>query len=73
MHWIANLGAHEIIHRIHRNPGRYASTNLGFDDFVNMVLENVTEHTPEGETKLSQILLNGSNIALLVPGGQRPE
>lgn len=37
------------------------------------VLEDVIEYedTPEGrvETKLDQILLNGNNIALLVPGG----
>jgi small nuclear ribonucleoprotein (snRNP)-like protein len=48
-------------------------TLRGFDVFVNMVLEDVIEYedTPEGrvETKLEQILLNGNNIALLVPGG----
>eukprot|EP00891_Asterochloris_glomerata_P006210 jgi/Astpho2/6210/e_gw1.00088.131.1_t len=51
-------------------------TLRGFDVFVNMVLEDVTEYelTPEGTvtTKLDQILLNGNNIAVLVPGG-RPE
>uniref|UniRef100_A0A8C6W9F2 U6 snRNA-associated Sm-like protein LSm5 n=1 Tax=Nannospalax galili TaxID=1026970 RepID=A0A8C6W9F2_NANGA len=55
------------------------STLLGFDDFChdNMVLENVTEFeiTPEGRriTKLDQILLNGNNITMLVPGGEGPE
>lgn len=49
----------------------------GFDVYVNMVLEDVeeTEVTPEGTkrvTKLDQILLNGNNIAVLVPGG-KPE
>lgn len=48
----------------------------GFDDYVNMVLEDVTEYeiTVEGKrvTKLDQILLNGNNIALLVPGGEGP-
>ena len=38
---------------------------LGFDDFVNMVLEDVTEYenTPEGRrvTKLDQILLHGKS------------
>lgn len=42
-------------------------TLLGFDDFVNMLLEDVTEveNTPEGKriTKLDQILLNGNNIS----------
>lgn len=48
-------------------------TLRGFDVYVNMVLEDVTEYedTPEGRkvTKLDQILLNGNNIAVLVPGG----
>ncbi|KAF5837729.1 Sm-E protein [Dunaliella salina] len=46
----------------------------GFDVYVNMVLEDVeeTEMTPDGKkvTKLDQILLNGNNIAVLVPGGK---
>ncbi|KAK8374232.1 hypothetical protein O3P69_014125 [Scylla paramamosain] len=49
-------------------------TLLGFDDFVNMVLEDVTEYesTPEGRriTQLDQILLNGNHITMLVPGGE---
>ena len=52
-------------------------TLRGFDDYVNMVLEDVTEYeiTSEGKrvTKLDQILLNGNNVALLVPGGAGPE
>eukprot|EP00193_Tetraselmis_chui_P002385 CAMPEP_0177751108 /NCGR_PEP_ID=MMETSP0491_2-20121128/195_1 /TAXON_ID=63592 /ORGANISM="Tetraselmis chuii, Strain PLY429" /LENGTH=96 /DNA_ID=CAMNT_0019266193 /DNA_START=238 /DNA_END=528 /DNA_ORIENTATION=+ len=49
-------------------------TLRGFDAFVNMVLDDVTEYeiTAEGKkvTYLDQILLNGNNIALLVPGGK---
>jgi len=49
-------------------------TLRGFDVFVNMVLEDVDEYevTPEGTrvTHMDQILLNGNNIALLVPGGK---
>jgi U6 snRNA-associated Sm-like protein LSm5 len=48
-------------------------TLRGFDEYVNMVLDDVTEIqiTPAGrkETKADQILLNGSNICLMVPGG----
>lgn len=44
-------------------------TLLGFDDFVNMVLEDVTEYesTPEGRriTQLDQILLNGNHITMV--------
>lgn len=42
---------------------------LGFGDFVNMVLEDVTEFEIilEGRriTKLDQILLNGNNITMV--------
>ena len=64
------------IHIIMRNDKEIVGTLLGFDDFVNMVLEDVTEfeNTTEGRrvTKLDQILLNGNNITMLVPGGEGP-
>lgn len=48
-------------------------TLRGFDVYVNMVLEDVSEIsvTPEGRvvTRLDTILLNGNNIAVMVPGG----
>jgi len=52
-------------------------TLVGFDDYVNMVLEDVVEYeqTSEGKrvTKLDTILLNGNHITMLVPGGTGPE
>jgi len=63
--WVIMKGDKELV-----------GTLRGFDVFVNMVLEDVTEYemTPDGiqETQMEQILLNGNNIALLVPGG-KPE
>jgi len=60
--WVLLKGDRELI-----------GTLRGFDVYVNMVLSDVTEYeiTPQGrkETKLESILLNGSNIAMLVPGG----
>jgi U6 snRNA-associated Sm-like protein LSm5 len=61
--WIVMKGDKELV-----------GTLRGFDDFVNMVLEDVTEYEVDAEgvkreTKLEQILLNGNNVALLVPGG----
>jgi len=60
-----------------KNDKEIVGTLLGFDDFVNMVLEDVTEFesTPEGRrvTRLDRILLNGNNITMLVPGGEGPE
>ena len=57
------------LHIIMKNDKEIVGTLLGFDDFVNMVLEDVTEYesTPEGRriTKLDQILLNGNNITMV--------
>ncbi|KXJ72167.1 hypothetical protein RP20_CCG018680 [Aedes albopictus] len=56
------------IHIIMKNDKEIVGTLLGFDDFVNMLLEDVTEYenTSEGRriTKLDQILLNGNNITM---------
>ncbi|VVC95870.1 unnamed protein product [Leptidea sinapis] len=64
------------IHIIMKNDKEMIGTLQGFDDFVNMLLDDVTEYesTPEGRkiTKLDQILLNGNNIAMLAPGGDMP-
>ena len=61
--WVIMKGDKEIV-----------GTLRGFDVYVNMVLDNVIEidTTAEGRktTNLDQILLNGNNIALLVPGGK---
>jgi U6 snRNA-associated Sm-like protein LSm5 len=65
------------LHIIMRDEKELVGTLKGFDSFVNMVLQDVTEYeyTNEGRkvTKLDHILLNGSNIAMLVPGGDGPE
>ncbi|CAK9290763.1 unnamed protein product [Gordionus sp. m RMFG-2023] len=65
------------IHIIMKTEREIIGTLLGFDDFVNMVLDDVTEYenTPEGRrvSKLDQILLNGNNITMLIPGGEGPE
>lgn len=65
------------IHIIMKTEREIVGTFLGFDDYVNVVLEDVTEfeNTPEGQriTKLDQILLNGNNITMLVPGGEGPQ
>lgn len=59
--WVIMKGDKELV-----------GTLRGFDVFVNMVLQDVTEYetTPQGKrvTNMEQILLNGNNIAVLVPG-----
>ncbi|CAA9962356.1 hypothetical protein PTNB73_03258 [Pyrenophora teres f. teres] len=51
-------------------PLEFTGKLVGFDDYVNMVLEDVTEIDPaEGNVKLPKILLNGNNICMMVPGG----
>jgi len=65
------------IHIIMKGDKEIVGILRGFDDYVNMVLEDVTEFEmgPEGTkiTKLEHILLNGTNICLLVPGGEGPK
>ena len=57
--WVIMNGGKEFIGKL-----------VGFDDYVNMVLEDVTEVDPnEGNVKLPKILLNGNNICMMVPGG----
>lgn len=60
-----------------KNDREFTGTLLGFDDYVNVVLENVTEFSKglNGSyttSHLDSILLNGTNIAMLVPGGEGP-
>lgn len=61
--WVLMKGDKEIV-----------GTLLGFDEYVNMVMEDVTEYEFTGdvrkETKLEQILLNGANVCMMVPGGE---
>lgn len=51
------------------NDKEFRGTLVGFDDFVNVVLEDVTEVDIEGkEGKLiRKMLLNGAQIAMLCP------
>lgn len=66
-----------LVYVIMKQPHREVQgTLLGFDDFVNMVLEDVVEFENDSEgnkikTQLPsrRILLNGANICMLVPGG----
>ncbi|WPH01115.1 U6 snRNA-associated Sm-like protein LSm5 [Acrodontium crateriforme] len=55
---------------IMKGDKEFSGTLQGFDDFVNMVLEDVTEYDYSGaQTKLPKILLNGNNVCMLIPGG----
>ncbi|TKA27757.1 U6 snRNA-associated Sm-like protein LSm5 [Salinomyces thailandicus] len=55
---------------IMKGDREFSGTLLGFDDYVNMVLEDATEHDYTGaQTKLPKVLLNGNNICMLIPGG----
>ncbi|ORY43216.1 like-Sm ribonucleo protein [Neocallimastix californiae] len=62
---------------IMKGEREFVGTLSGFDDYVSMVLEDVTEYedTPQGRkiTQQEQILLNGNNICMLIPGGVGPQ
>ncbi|KAF0028541.1 hypothetical protein F2P81_019628 [Scophthalmus maximus] len=79
MYRLADSHRHEDGQGNRRHPAgfrrlRQLCPELRYSD---MVLEDVTEFeiTPEGRriTKLDQILLNGNNITMLIPGGEGPE
>lgn len=63
-------------------PGKeFVGTLRGFDDYVNMVLTEVTEFDYDAKgavdgmpvtKKLDRILLNGNNVCMIVPGGSGP-
>ena len=65
------------IYILMKNEREYCGILDGFDEFVNMVLHDVTEYTYENskrsEKKLESMLLNGSNIAILIPGSNGPD
>ncbi|CAD8103202.1 unnamed protein product [Paramecium primaurelia] len=53
-----------------KDDREFEGTLRGFDDFFNMVLENVIELDNGKKNKLESILLNGTQICLIVPGGE---
>ncbi|XP_022670506.1 U6 snRNA-associated Sm-like protein LSm5 [Varroa jacobsoni] len=65
------------IHIIMKDDRELVGTLRGFDDYVNMVLVDVTEYETSSDgrrvTKLDQIILNGNNITMMVPGGEIPD
>merc|ERR1712157_362669 len=64
--WVIMKGDKELV-----------GTLRGFDDYVNMVIDDVREYTftAQGKkvTHLESILLNGNNITMMVPGGDPDE
>ena len=62
-----------------KNEKEFVGTLRGFDDFVNMVLDDVTEYEAVGADgkrvtqRVDQVLLNGNNVVLLVPGSSPEE
>ncbi|EGB04963.1 hypothetical protein AURANDRAFT_9330, partial [Aureococcus anophagefferens] len=53
--WVIMKGDKEVV-----------GTLRGFDEYV---LDDVTEYCDGAKTQLDQILLNGNNVSMMVPGG----
>ena len=71
----ASIG--QRIHIVMKGDKELVGTLQGFDNYVNMVLEDVTEWSVDSDgnkqtTKIDQILLNGNNVCMLIPGGAGP-
>lgn len=51
------------------NDKEFQGTLVGFDDFVNIVLENVSEYDNDGKKdgSIKRMLLNGGQIAMIAP------
>ncbi|CCH58649.1 hypothetical protein TBLA_0A08590 [Henningerozyma blattae CBS 6284] len=47
---------------------------IGVDDFVNVIIEDVTEYIEDGESRVMEhhgrMLLSGNSIAIIIPGGR---
>jgi U6 snRNA-associated Sm-like protein LSm5 len=68
----------ERLHVVMKGDKELVGTLQGFDNYVNMVLENVTEWSIDSDgrkqtTSIDQILLNGNNVCMLIPGGEGPK
>ncbi|ORY16306.1 hypothetical protein BCR34DRAFT_476659, partial [Clohesyomyces aquaticus] len=49
-----------------KDDKEYVGTLLGFDDYVNMVLEEAVEYDYSyGITKMKKVLLNGSGVVVV--------
>ncbi|XP_953972.1 (U6) snRNA-associated Sm-like protein, putative [Theileria annulata] len=59
---------------IMKNDKEITGTLRGFDDYMNMVLEDVVDYSFSADgvktTELNDALVNGNNVAMLVPGGK---
>ncbi|RKP09062.1 LSM-domain-containing protein [Thamnocephalis sphaerospora] len=61
-----------------KDEKEFVGTLEGFDDYVNMLLRDVTEYDTDADgevrtNKVERLLLNGNNICMLIPGGERPQ
>lgn len=55
------------VHVILTSEKEFKGTLVGFDDFVNMVLENVEEVGDSSGERRERMLLNGGHVAMIVP------
>lgn len=53
-----------------KNDEEFSGKLLGFDSFMNIVLEGATAHSAASAPRsLPKVLLHGRNVAMILPGG----
>ncbi len=57
----------ENIELLLKDGRNLAGTLIGFDDHMNLVLENTTEETEDRRRRLGTIVLRGNNVVSLNP------
>ncbi|KAK6462301.1 hypothetical protein DFJ63DRAFT_152658 [Scheffersomyces coipomensis] len=59
----------QYIHVLMSGNKEFKGKLVGFDDFVNMVLEDVTEIDNDGPSpkQIKKMLLNGAHVSMIIP------
>mmetsp|Transcript_8880 Transcript_8880/g.13240 ORF Transcript_8880/g.13240 Transcript_8880/m.13240 type:complete len:98 (-) Transcript_8880:1040-1333(-) len=55
---------------IMKESHEFAGTLVGFDELMNIVLKHTKEYTNSQTIERGELLLNGTNVLMIVPGAE---